>query len=53
MSYFLTRDISTTNAPLDTQVGVGELVINANTGIMYSKRTDGKIIRFLCCANKI
>lgn len=47
MSYFLTRDISTTNAPLDTQVGVGELVINANTGIMYSKRTDGKIIRFL------
>ena len=47
MSYFFKRDISTNNAPADNQVGVGELVINANTGIMYSKRTDGRIIRFL------
>jgi hypothetical protein len=47
MSYFFKRDISTNNAPADNQVSVGELVINANTGIMYSKRTDGKIIRFL------
>jgi hypothetical protein len=47
MSYFFKRDISTNNAPADNQVDVGELVINANTGIMYSKRTDGKIIRFL------
>jgi len=47
MSYFLKRDISTNNAPTDAQIGVGELAINANTGIMYTKRTDGKIVRFL------
>jgi len=47
MSYFLKRDISTNNAPTDNQLEVGELVINARTGIMYTKRTDGKIVRFL------
>jgi len=47
MSYFLKRDISTNNAPTDAQIEVGELAINANTGIMYTKRTDGKIVRFL------
>jgi hypothetical protein len=46
MSYFFKRDISTNNAPADSQISIGELVINANTGILYSKRTDGKIIRF-------
>jgi hypothetical protein len=47
MSYFFKRDLTTNNAPADNQIEVGELVINAKTGIMYSKRTDGKIIRFL------
>jgi hypothetical protein len=47
MSYFLKRDISTNNAPTDTQLEVGELAINANTGIMYTKRADGKVVRFL------
>ena len=47
MSYFLKRDISTNNAPTDDQIGVGELAINAKTGIMYTKRTDGKIVKFL------
>lgn len=47
MSYFFQRDITTNNAPADDQIGVGELKINAKTGILYSKRTDGKIVRFL------
>ena len=47
MSYFFKRDISTNNAPADDQIGVGELMVNAKTGILYSKRTDGKIVRFL------
>jgi hypothetical protein len=47
MSFFFKRDITTNNAPLDDQVEVGELVLNAKTGIMYSKRTDGKIIKFM------
>ena len=47
MSYFFKRDISTNNAPADNQIGVGELMVNAKTGILYSKRTDGKIVRIL------
>jgi len=47
MSYFFQRDITTNNAPADNQIGIGELKINAKTGILYSKRTDGKIVRFL------
>jgi len=47
MSYFLQRDITTNNAPADNQIGIGELKINAKTGILYTKRADGKIVRFL------
>lgn len=47
MSYFFKRDISSNNAPADDQISVGEFLFNAKTGILYSKRTDGRIIRFL------
>lgn len=47
MSYFFKRDISSNNAPADDQISVGEFVFNAKTGILYGKRIDGKIIKFL------
>jgi hypothetical protein len=43
----LKRDITSTAAPANNQIEVGELVINSQTGILYSKRTDGTIIKFL------
>jgi hypothetical protein len=43
----LKRDITSTAAPANNQIEVGELVINSRTGILYSKRTDGTIIKFL------
>lgn len=43
----LKRDISSNSAPAPNQLEVGELVINANTGIIYSKRVDGTIIKWL------
>lgn len=50
----LKRDVSSNNAPASNQIEVGELVINTNTGILYSKRTDGTVIKFLgtaVCSN--
>lgn len=41
------RDISTTNAPHPDQLDIGELVINAVTGKLYSKLVNGKIIEFI------
>lgn len=43
----LKRDLFSNNAPANNQIEVGELVINAKTGILYSKTTDGTIIKFL------
>ena len=34
---YMKRDITTSNPPAPEQIGVGEVVINAVTGIMYSK----------------
>lgn len=50
MSYFFKRDITTNNAPADNQISVGELVFNAKTGILYGKRTDGKVVKFMSAA---
>jgi hypothetical protein len=47
MSGYIKRDITTSNPPAPDQIGVGELVINATTGIMYSKLTNGIIIKYL------
>lgn len=41
------RDITSSSAPAPEQLEVGEIAINAQTGILYSKRTDGKIIKWL------
>lgn len=52
----LKRDVVSNNAPANDQVEVGELVINAKTGILYSKMVDGTIIKFLgtpVCANDL
>lgn len=43
----LKRDILSNNAPASDQIEVGELVINAKTGILYSKLVDGTVIKFL------
>lgn len=47
MSFQIKRDITTTNFPAPDQVDVGELVINANTGTMYTKLVNGSIVKFL------
>lgn len=47
MSYFkLKRDITTNNDPSADQVEIGELVINATTGILYTKLTNGSLVKF-------
>lgn len=43
----LKRDISTQSAPAPEQIEVGELLYNANTGILYGKRNDGNVIKWL------
>jgi hypothetical protein len=43
----LKRDISSNSAPSPDQIEVGELVVNANTGILYSKRVDGTVIKWM------
>jgi hypothetical protein len=43
----LKRDISSTSAPAPDQIEVGELLINANTGILYSKKVDGTIVKWI------
>lgn len=40
------RDITTTNPPAPDQIGVGEIVINAVTGVIYSKLTNGIIVKY-------
>jgi hypothetical protein len=50
MQYILKREIETNNPPAPDQLDVGEIVINAKTGIMYSKRTDGKVVKFMSIA---
>lgn len=41
------RDLTSSSAPAPEQLEVGEIAINAKTGILYSKRTDGRIIKWL------
>jgi len=43
----LKRDISSDSAPAPNQIEIGELLINAKTGIMYSKRVDGTVIKWI------
>lgn len=43
----LKRDLTSNNAPAPNQLEVGELAINSKTGILYSKMTDGTIIKWL------
>ena len=43
----LKRDISSNSAPAPDQIEVGELVVNAKTGILYSKRVDGTFIKWV------
>jgi hypothetical protein len=47
MSQYLKRDITSENPPAADQVGVGELVINATTGILYTKLTNGIVVKYL------
>jgi hypothetical protein len=47
MSFYIKRDITTSNFPAPDQVEVGELVINSNTGIMYTKLVNGSVVKFL------
>lgn len=42
----LKRDISSNSAPAPEQIEVGELLINSNTGILYSKKVDGTVIKW-------
>lgn len=44
---YMKRDITTSNPPAPDQIGVGEVVINAVTGIMYSKLTNGILVKYL------
>ena len=45
MSNFkIKRDITTSNPPAANQLEIGELVMNATTGIIYSKLTNGLIV---------
>jgi hypothetical protein len=41
------RDISSTAAPSAEQLEVGELAINAKTGILYTKLVDGSVVKYL------
>lgn len=50
MKYILKRELSSNNPPAADQLEIGELAINANTGILYSKRADGKVIKFMSVA---
>lgn len=43
----LTRDISSNSPPAPEQLDVGQLVINSKTGILYSKRVDGTVIKWV------
>lgn len=43
----LKRDITSQAAPSPEQIAVGELYINARTGILYSKKTDDTIIKWV------
>jgi hypothetical protein len=43
----LKRDITSSAAPAPNQIEVGELAINAKTGILYSKLADGTVIKWL------
>lgn len=43
----LKRDQTSQNAPAPNQIAVGELAINTNTGILYSKMSDGTVIKWL------
>lgn len=43
----LKRDNSSSNAPAPDQIEIGELAINTNTGILYSKMSDGTVIKWL------
>lgn len=43
----LKRDLTSNNAPASNQIEVGELAINAKTGVLYSKMTDGTVIKFI------
>ena len=48
MSNFkIKRDITTSNPPAANQLEVGELVMNATTGIIYSKLTNGLMVKYL------
>ena len=48
MSNFkIKRDITTSNPPAANQLEIGELVMNATTGIIYSKLTNGLIVKYL------
>lgn len=50
MKYILKREVENNNPPAADQLEIGELAINANTGILYSKRADGKVIKFMSVA---
>lgn len=50
MKYILKRETSTNNPPAADQLDIGELAINAKTGILYSKRSDGKVVKFMSVA---
>lgn len=41
------RDLTSTSAPAPNQLEVGELAINANTGILYAKMANGTVIKWL------
>ena len=41
------RDLTSNSAPAPNQIEVGELAINSKTGILYSKMTDGTVIKWL------
>ena len=41
------RDITSESAPAANQLEVGEIAINARTGILYSKLVDGTVIKWL------
>lgn len=43
----LKRDNTSSNAPAPNQIEIGELAINTNTGILYSKMADGTVIKWL------
>ena len=40
-------DITSTAAPAPEQIMVGELALNAVTGVLYAKLVDGTVIKFL------